>query len=215
MQLDLNNGIINTPKKLSKQLLLNLAKLNGFLNMADIKKEITIPRGTKVVDLVRHIKGEIKIIDTIDLKLKEVPYDEVEHTEESIKRVNAKMWKTRTDKHKDYMLIFEKEFKPKERTDNVTEFLKNHPDSRVLELAFHGTGRIAGAYICRYGFADVRGDVGIGIAGKMLGNGTYVAINYDKSASYVTDRGTTYTAGKHNGYLFTLRCAIGKRGIVS
>ena len=47
----------------------------------------------------------------------------------------------------------------------------------------------------------------------MLGNGTYVAINYDKSASYVTDRGTTYTAGYHNGYLFTLRCAIGKRGV--
>ena len=213
MQLDLNNGVINTPKKLSKRLLLNLAKLNGFLNMADIKKEISIPRGTKAIDVVRHIKGEIKIIDGVEVKLKDVPYEPVEHTDESLKRVNAKMWKTRTDRHNDYMLIFDEEFKPTERTDNVSEFLKEFPDSKVLELSFHGTGRIAGAYICRYGFADVRGNVGIGIAGKMLGNGTYVAVNYDKSASYVTDHGTTYRAGRHDGYLFTLRCAIGTRGV--
>ena len=126
-------------------------------DMADIKKEISIPRGTKAIDVVRHIKGEIKIIDGVEVKLKDVPYEPVEHTDESLKRVNAKMWKTRTDRHNDYMLIFDEEFKPTERTDNVSEFLKEFPDSKVLELSFHGTGRIAGAYICRYGFADVRG----------------------------------------------------------
>ena len=211
MQDDLNSGLINTPKKIKRDMLMKLAKLNGVGQLS--KDELKFPRGARTIDVLKHMRGEIKLVDKIEVQLKDVPYEEVEHTEESLKRVNAKMWKTRNRHHQDHMPIFEKEFKPLKDTNNVDTFLKDNPDSKVLELAFHGTGRIAGAYIVRYGFADVRGDVGIGIAGKALGNGIYVAVHYNKSGIYATDNGVAYHAGKHDGYLFKLRVALGKKGV--
>ena len=211
MQADLNSGLINTPKTIKRDVLMKLAKLNGVGSLS--KEQVKFPRGTRTIDVVRHMRGEISLMDKVEVKLVDVPYEEVEHTEESLKRVNATMWKTRNKHHKNHMPIFEKEFRPLNKTNNVDTFLAENPDTKVLELAFHGTGRIAGAFICRYGFADVRGDVGIGIAGKALGNGIYVAVHYNKSGIYATDNGVAYHAGLHDGYMFRLRVALGKRGV--
>ena len=85
---------------------------------------------------------------------------------------------------------------------------KSDTKGKTRKMMFHGTGSIATTFISKFGFRDIPSGFGIKVAGKMLGNGIYLAEHCDKSLSYIGDGG--YTKAPKMGYLFEVEVCFGE-----
>ena len=89
---------------------------------------------------------------------------------------------------------------------------KSDSKGEVETFMVHGTGAMAIPFIAKFGFRDIPEGVGIEIAGKMLGNGIYLAKDVDKSLSYLGDGG--FSRGTRNfGYMLECEVCLGEYGI--
>jgi hypothetical protein len=90
--------------------------------------------------------------------------------------------------------------------------IKNNTHSEIIP-AFHGTGSIAANMILRYGFKVIpeNDNSGIGVAGRMLGDGIYFGTNIDKVLQYVGNAGMTRRLGT-TGYVFEMENELGVQG---
>jgi hypothetical protein len=119
-------------------------------------------------------------------------------------------------KHGDVALKFLEEFNVNIPTDEWEAFRSLYPDVKnQLKPAFHGTGSIAASMILRFGFkiADIRDmqSAGVGVAGRMLGDGIYIGRTLDKVAGYVGDGSWQRKYGTI-GYIFEIDATLGKQG---
>jgi hypothetical protein len=91
-------------------------------------------------------------------------------------------------------------------------FQKQHSNTKYFKTQFHGAGSHAAPFISRYGFAVFKaGNSGIKVAGRALGNGTYITHVITKSVQYATNKGCLYNLNHigEKGYLFELEVQLG------
>ena len=156
-----------------------------------------------------YVKANKDVKPIEDLKV-----EEVKTTPKKMNQLTADMYRTkRSNKHGKNGLLFRKSFKVSIpiQVKAHKEWIEKDPTQEIINPMYHGTGSVAAAMILRYGFAVIKtGDPSI--AGRMLGDGIYGAINIDKTQQYVGERG--FSRGGMvgtKGYIFEMDAALGEK----
>lgn len=207
-----NFGIIPEKAVTTEKEAVEILKFNNF----DVSKSIT-PKKKKnqtykeALELHRRdVKNQL--VDIPDLKIKQVQRSKQEMQDFSIKRFD----KYHAGKHGDVTLRFIEEFDVSLPTDKWDEFSANFIGTKWDETvmpAFHGTGSVAASMILRFGFkvapTNKMSNLGIGTAGRMLGDGIYFGVTLDKVAGYVGDGSWAKRYGTI-GYVFEMEATLGE-----
>ena len=177
---------------------------------------IEYKKGMKLSVILKE--GGILSNDVIsDLKISPVtktPWELEESTIEYDRKFNSKLHSGQYS----YLFLDEYDVKIPEQIEGINKFIKENPDTEIMDIAFHGTGTVAASMILRYGFrvmtAQMAHDAGVAFAGRMLGDGVYFADKIDKAGQYASDGGfrNQNKVEDPEGFIFIMKAALGTKG---
>lgn len=172
--------------------------------------QVRLSKNKKIDDIVEEVSQFEKIQQKPKVENVEIPdnMNEQEYYERLTIEYNNKYNRY---KHGNLAPLILKVFNVNipEQVQHFNEFVKEHPNTKILEPVFHGTGSIAASMILRYGFAVINPKDPMTV-GRMLGNGIYFSTVLDKCAQYVSDYGYSRNVG-NTGYIFEMRAALGDK----
>jgi hypothetical protein len=165
----------------------------------------------------KHLKSFATLdkfaVDNKDIKpLQDLQVIQNESTPKEMAQLTSTMYRTkRSNNHGNEGLVFKRSFDVAIpiQTKSHAEWLDKFPTQEIINPMFHGAGAIAASMILRYGFRVIKSGDG-SVAGRMLGDGIYGAINIDKSAQYVGDARFSRRVGT-KGYIFEMKAALGEK----
>lgn len=151
-----------------------------------------------------------------DLSSQVMVIDQVIDDIDSLKQETVDINKTLNGRHGNVAGIVDKIFNINMDRTKFDEFVekdklnkKSSSKGQIRTMYFHGTGSVAINFIAKFGFRDIpMGTPGISTAGKMLGDGIYLAENLDKSLSYISDGG--FKKAYQKGYIIVVDVCLGE-----
>lgn len=169
---------------------------------------IEIPK----IGRVKNFYDLLEKAENVKSTIRELNVEQVERTEEEMERRSIEYDVFNKNKHGDIAVKFIREFNVRipEQEIGHEEFLKDHPNTEILDPAFHGTGSIAASMILRYGFTVIKSNDSL-VVGRMLGDGIYFTNVLDKAAQYASDGGYSRTRSE-KGYIFQMEALLGEEG---
>lgn len=170
---------------------------------------ITLP-GTRIVKAFPYAELKKRTTAAAQIDIPELKVTQVEHTQEQLDRMTVEYDHFNKRKHGNLGVKIIKAFNVSIPTqeEGYKKFMDEHPGTKVIAPAFHGTGSIGASMILRQGFAVLKSGDGM-VVGRMLGDGIYFSNVLDKVAQYVSDGG--YSRGIGNeGYIFEMDAALGQ-----
>ena len=159
---------------------------------------------------VKNFNDLLEKAENVKSVIRELNVEQVEKTEEEMERRSIEYDVFNKYRHGQIAVKFIREFNVRipEQEIGHKEFLKEHPNTEIIDPAFHGTGSIAASMILRYGFAVIKSS-DPSVVGRMLGDGIYFTNTLDKAAQYASDNGYTRKRGER-GYIFQMEALLGE-----